>query len=369
MFAINDKPPAERAMGYLGLLLSAAAGYWLLARLGDVLIPPIVGLLLAYLVDPLVRRYERWLKNRSLAVFAVLVTMVAAITAVVLIMGPMVQNEIDAFRAVVLSIAQPDSPLHQQLIAKIPAGFVQKFSKSWWDPSFVAFFKENADVHDLAVAGLKRIVPGLARVLSGAMSLVAVVFSIFLSLVYFILFAADLGTWRTTWPKMLPTSTRAHVIQVVKDFDHEMSLYFRGQALVAVIMGIILAVGFVMIDLRMAILFGMFAGLLSMVPYLQLASVPFAGLLAVVTAVEDGRSVGVVMLSVLAVYAVAQALQDWVLIPRVMEKLTGLSPALILLSLFVWGRLLGPVGFFLAIPLSCLALAYYKRWLARTNDV
>ncbi len=351
-------------MGYIGIFLAAAAAYWLLKRLDDVLVPPIIGLLLAYFVDPLVIYYKRWLKYRSLAVFAVLLTMAAGITAFVLIVGPMVQNEIAAFREVVINAAEPNSTFRQQFASKLPEGLAKKISKAWADPSTIAFFKENENVHDLAVEGMKRILPGLRSVFSGAMNAVAVIFSIFLSLVYFVLFAADLRRWRTTWPKLLPPSMREQIVHVVHEFDHEMSLYFRGQALVAVTMGLILAVGFVIIDLRMAILFGMFAGLLSIIPYLQLASVPFAVLLAVVTAVEDGRSIGIVLLYVLVIYAVAQALQDWVLIPRVMGQLTGLSPIVVLLSLFVWGRLLGPLGFCLAIPLSCLALAYYKRWLA-----
>jgi predicted PurR-regulated permease PerM len=73
------------------------------------------------------------------------------------------------------------------------------------------------------------------------------------------------------------------------------------------------------------------------------------------------------MLPVAVVFAVAQTLQDMVLVPKLQGKAMGLSPWLILLSLSVWGKLLGFLGLLLALPMTMLCLAYYRRYLRRAS--
>jgi predicted PurR-regulated permease PerM len=66
---------------------------------------------------------------------------------------------------------------------------------------------------------------------------------------------------------------------------------------------------------------------------------------------------------VLAVFAVVQLIQDGLLVPKIMGKQTGLRPVAMLLGLFIWGKLLGFLGLVLAIPLTCLGIAFYRRWV------
>ena len=67
-------------------------------------------------------------------------------------------------------------------------------------------------------------------------------------------------------------------------------------------------------------------------------------------------------------FAVVQAIQDWVLTPRIMGKVTGLNPAVILLALSIWGSLLGFVGLIVALPLTTLIVSYYKRYVLEETD-
>jgi len=120
-------------------------------------------------------------------------------------------------------------------------------------------------------------------------------------------------------------------------------------------------VGFTLIGLPMAIPFGLFIGLLNMVPYLQAVALVPAMLLAALRALEgDGSFVGSIGLTLL-VFVVVQFVQDGLLTPRIMGQATGLRPILILLGVFIWGKLLGFLGLLLAIPLTCLGIAYYRR--------
>lgn len=142
-----------------------------------------------------------------------------------------------------------------------------------------------------------------------------------------------------------------------------MNLYFRGQALIASIVGILFSIGFLIIGLPMGVVLGLFIGILNMVPYLQLISLPITALLCVVWTVSTGGDFWVIFAESMAVYIVVQVLQDMIITPKVMGKAMGLNPAIILLALSVWGSLLGFMGLIIALPLTTLILSYYNMYV------
>ncbi len=98
-----------------------------------------------------------------------------------------------------------------------------------------------------------------------------------------------------------------------------------------------------------------------MVPYLQILGLVPAFCLAAIQALETGGSFWLALGLVGGVFIVVQAIQDLILTPRIMGKAVGFSPAMILLSLSVWGKLLGFLGLVIALPLTYVLLAYYRR--------
>ena len=115
----------------------------------------------------------------------------------------------------------------------------------------------------------------------------------------------------------------------------------------------------------MAIGLGLFIGLLNMVPYLQLVGFIPTILLAIVKAADTGESFWIILFSALVVFAVVQMIQDSFLTPKIMVRVTGLNSAIILLSLSVWGSLLGVMGMIIALPMTTLMLTYYQRYIIR----
>jgi predicted PurR-regulated permease PerM len=123
-----------------------------------------------------------------------------------------------------------------------------------------------------------------------------------------------------------------------------------------------ISIGLLIIDFPMAIAFGLFIGVLNLVPYLQLVSLVPMTLLALIGAANNGENFWVIMASALAVVLIVQAIQDFILVPHIMGKRMKLHPATILLSLAIWGKLLGIVGMIMALPLTTLLLGYIKRF-------
>ena len=151
--------------------------------------------------------------------------------------------------------------------------------------------------------------------------------------------------------------------RISQDIANTMNRYFRGQFLIAMLVGILFSIGFLIIGLPMGVVLGLFIGLLNLVPYLQLISLPVTAVLCIVGAITTGGSFWVLFWEAMAVYVVVQCIQDLLLTPRIMGKAMGLNPAIILLSLSVWGSLLGFLGLIIALPLTTLILSYYNLYI------
>ena len=113
----------------------------------------------------------------------------------------------------------------------------------------------------------------------------------------------------------------------------------------------------------MAIAFGMFVGLLNMVPYLQLVSIPIAAFLCLVATAATGASFWVMFAWVIVAYIICQVIQDMVLIPTIMKNQMGLNPAIIFLSLSLWVYVLGFIGLIIGLPLTTLIISYYCEYV------
>ena len=148
-----------------------------------------------------------------------------------------------------------------------------------------------------------------------------------------------------------------------------MNRYFRGQAFVALCVGILFSIGFLIIDFPLAIGLGLFIGALNMVPYLQIIGFVPTIILAILKASDTGGNFWIIIASAMAVFIVVQAIQDGFIVPRVMGKITGLNPAIILLSLSIWGSLMGMLGMIIALPLTTLMLSYYQRFIINRENI
>lgn len=162
-------------------------------------------------------------------------------------------------------------------------------------------------------------------------------FDWFLVLLYIIFIMIDYEKLISGFKRMVPPRFRDVLFGIFDDVKDSMNHYFRGQALIAFSVGILFSIGFLIIGLPLGVVLGLFIGLLNMVPYLQLVSLPVTTLLCIVCSVQEGIQFWPLWWSAMAVYVIVQAIQDLFLTPKVMGKAMGMNPAIILLSLSVWG--------------------------------
>ena len=151
----------------------------------------------------------------------------------------------------------------------------------------------------------------------------------------------------------------------MSDVEVALNNYIRGQGMVSLIMGILFCIGFTIIGFPMAIGLGIMVGIMNLVPYLHTFALIPTAFLALLKAADTGENFWVIFLSAFAVFCIVQVIMDMIVTPKVMGKAMGMNPAILLLSLSVWGTLLGFIGLIVALPLTTILMAYWKRYITK----
>lgn len=330
---------------------------YLVNYLSSVLLPFFVAWLIAYMTYPMVTffQYRLKLKNRVLSIF---VTMLVLLTLLIL-----------AFVVLVPPIVDELGKLKELLTAYFIEG-----SKQAAIPGTVAnFIKEHVNMIQIQSTlseenlsqAIRSLLPKAWSILTQSVNIVVSIFAAFIVLLYTFFILLDYETIANGWVGLVPAKYREMTVRIVNDVKDGMNRYFRGQALVAFLVGVLFSIGFLIIDFPLAVGFGLFIGLLNMVPYLQLIALAPTVLLALLKAADTGESFWWILACALLVFCVVQVIQDGLIVPKVMGKITGLNPAIILLSLSVWGALMGIVGMIIALPCTTIMLSYYKRYIKK----
>lgn len=330
---------------------------YLVNYLSSVLLPFFVAWLIAYMTYPMVTffQYRLKLKNRVLSIF---VTMLVLFTLLIL-----------AFVVLVPPIVDELGKLKELLTAYFIEG-----SKQAAIPGTVAnFIKEHVNMIQIQSTlseenlsqAIRSLLPKAWSILTQSVNIVVSIFATFIVLLYTFFILLDYETIANGWVGLVPAKYREMTVRIVNDVKDGMNRYFRGQALVAFLVGVLFSIGFLIIDFPLAVGFGLFIGLLNMVPYLQLIALAPTVLLALLKAADTGESFWWILACALLVFCVVQVIQDGFIVPKVMGKITGLNPAIILLSLSIWGALMGIVGMIIALPCTTIMLSYYKRYIKK----
>jgi predicted PurR-regulated permease PerM len=360
---LDNKPYTFDRVVRIGIgLIIAYVIIRLVGYLSDVLIPFAIGALIAYLLNPLVVYVQKVLKNRILSVIATLVGVLLIIVLIGWIFIPRLLNEIMHMGQLVTSLVN-NSEFASQVSGRIPHKIWDFINQIISKAEVQDFFKNDKLLDILSKVG-EKILPGIWSIITGATSVVIGIAATTIVFVYILFLLIDYDKYSKGWKKLLPYNLQQPISEFVVDFIDIMNKYFRGQALIAFIIGILTAIGFSIIGLPMAIFLGLFVGILNMVPYLQIVGVVPTAFMAVLHSVETGQNVWVVLGLVTLIFLIIQAIQDYILTPKIMGKVTGLNPAIIVLSITIWGKLLGFLGLIIALPMTYLFLTYYRRFLS-----
>ena len=341
--------------GALALAVLVVA-FFLLSYLSPVLLPFFVAWVAAYMLYPIVRflQYKCHLRNRILCIFLTLMLVGGVIAAVSYVMVPPFVEEMGHVKEVAARYIGKTARYQDSLPQS-----VETFIRKNISPEQIEKLLKEKDVQ----AAIKNIVPKAWNFIWSTAGWVINMIASLIGLLYFFFLLKDYELYSEGWLRYVPQRHRSIVSQIVGDIETGMNGYFRGQALVALSNCVMFSLGFWIIGFPLPIALGCFIGLISFVPYLQVVGILPAIILALLRAADTGQNFWLLIGGVLLVYIVVQILQDSIVTPYVMGNITGLSPAVILLSLSVWGYMLGIIGLIIALPVTTLMISYYRRYV------
>ncbi len=355
---MEQKYSFDKIIRFVGIAIAVVAVFFIVKYLSGVLLPFFLAWFFAYLLYPIVCFVQHKLRVR-VRVLAIAITMlfiIAVIAGVIwLIIPPMVSQF--------------------ELLGKFVSNYAeQQHYKDSIIPVVQRFFQEHGD-HIRSYfegGGFTSIVP---KITSNVFSLLGYTVDAVISIVascivilYMFFILKDYEYLATNWVKMFPPKSRLFWRGVMSDVEKALNSYIRGQGMVALSMGILFCIGFTIIDFPMAIGLGIIIGILDLVPYLHAIALVPTAMLALLKAADSGQNFWLIFGSALLVFAIVQIITDFFTIPKIMGKAMGLNPAVLLLALSVWGSLLGFIGLILALPLTTLIFAYWRRYVTKDHE-
>ncbi len=331
--------------------------FYITRQLSGVLLPFVVAWFIAYLLHPIVNffQYRCRFKNRTLSVAVTLILLVVVLTGLIFALGTPLAKEVSRM---VTMVGNYISGLSADTI--LPETWESKLRDF-----FAAYDWQSLLTIGNVSAVYEKVSPYLTGILGGSLSFLGSLFVLFIVVLYIIFILIDYEHISDGMIDMIPEKYRGVVSNLLEDLQTGMNKYFRGQAVIAMTVGVLFSVGFLIIGMPLAIVIGLFIGMLNMVPYLQAAGIPVCMLLGVLQSADTGTAYWIILLEIAAVFIVVQAIQDMVLTPLIMGNVIGMKPAVMLLSLSIWGSLLGIAGMIIALPLTTVIISYYKRYVLK----
>lgn len=345
----------DRVARIVFIAICVVGAIWVIDYLSGVLLPFLVACVLAYLLNPMVEHNCRLLhmKRRLVPTIVTLFEIVAIMIVAFYVFAPFVVAEV-----------------------KEMVDMLNRYSQMNTDGKFLseevhAFIRQHINVEDLSKLLTRdqwiNIISTTANntwsFVGSTLSILFTIASWIIVLLYLVFLLLDYDKIKNGLHRAIPARYQNITWSIISDTANVMQRYFRGQSLIAFIVGILFSAGFVIVGLPLGLIFGLFVGMLNLVPYLQLISIPVALVLCLVDSITTGGNFWVMLGEVAAVYCIVQVIQDLIITPKVMGREMGLNPVFVFLSLSVWAALLGFIGLIVALPLTTLVISYYKRYV------
>ena len=325
------------------ILALTLAGFWLIHLLAPVITPFAISVALAFLGDPLADRLQKikirnWQVGRTTAVLLVFMLMTVALVVVLLIVIPLLRDQIEHLvrkaPEILDWLAGTALPWLQAKLGLsgyvLDTETVTNALKSYW--------KE-------ASSALLTVIGTVSR---GGQAFMGWIMNLVLIPVVTFYLLRDWDKLIEGIRMLLPRKIEPTISGLAKEIEEVLGAFMRGQLMVMIALGIIYASGLWLVGLDLAFIIGIVAGLLSIVPYLGTAVGIIAALVAALFQFQDVFH----PIMVLVVFVVGQSLEGMVLTPRLVGDRVGLHPVAVIFAVLAGGQLFGFLGILLALPVA-----------------
>lgn len=345
----------DKFIRWAGIVTLVIAVLYITNYLSEVLLPFFIAWFFAYLLYPVVKFIENKLhvKVRAISILLAMGAAIAIVGGVIWLIIPPMIDQFDKLGEVLTRWVHQTT--HTNNLTMLIKEWLQD------NQTTIERFLKSKDFSD----ALKTTMPKVFSVVSQTATVLMSIVASMITLLYMFFILLDYETLTANWVRIFPKKNRPFWSALMKDVERELNNYIRGQGMVALCMGIMFCIGFTIIGFPMAIGLGILIGIMDLVPYLHTFALIPTAFLAMLKAADTGQNFWIVFGLAVLVFCVVQVITDMVVTPKIMGKAMGLNPAILLLSLSIWGALLGFLGLIVALPLTTLLIAYWQRYVTR----
>lgn len=327
----------------------------------SVILPFLLAGIFAYVMMPLVRffQYTLRLRSRGLSVILTLLLLGAVVYLAVIFIIPSINAEIEKTLQVISGYSSG-----QDILTMILPRNIRNYLNGgirWGN------FSQQLSLEKI-LENVKLLLDQVGGIINSTLSIFSWGLVFLIGIVYFVFILLDFENLGRGFISLFPKTLRPTIRTISMDLDRYMNNYFRGQALVAISVGILLSIGFNIIGLPLATAMGIFIGILNFIPYMQALGIIPLGLASLLMAAQTGENAFVCMLLGYGVLMIVQVIQDMIIVPRIMGQTMGMRPSLILLVLSIWGYLLGFFGMLIALPITMFIYSLYMRYVLQDEE-
>nr|WP_295351720.1 AI-2E family transporter [uncultured Prevotella sp.] len=345
----------DKFIRWAGIIILTLGILYITNYLSSVLLPFFIAWFFAYLLYPFVLFIEHKLHIhiRALSIILAMLAMIGVIGGILWLIIPPMIDQFDKLSDVLTRW------IHQTTHTNNLTAVIKEWLQN--NQEQIEHFLKSKDFSD----ALKTTMPKVFAVVGQTANILISIIASMITLLYMFFILLDYETLTANWVRIFPKKSRPFWQSLMNDVKRELNNYIRGQGMVALCMGIMFCIGFTIIGFPMAIGLGILIGILDLVPYLHTFALIPTAFLAMLKAADTGQNFWVVFGLAFLVFCVVQIITDMIVTPKIMGKAMGLNPAILLLSLSVWGALLGFLGLIVALPLTTLLIAYWQRYVTR----
>ena len=335
--------------------------YVAVQEIWSVILPFLLAGIFAYVMMPLVRffQYTLRLRSRGLSVILTLLLLGAVVYLAVIFIIPSINAEIEKTLQVISGYSSG-----QDILTMILPRNIRNYLNGglrWGN------FPQQLSLEKV-LENVKLLLDQVGGIINSTLSIFSWGLVFLIGFVYFVFILLDFENLGRGFISLFPKTLRPTIRTISMDLDRYMNNYFRGQALVAMSVGILLTIGFNIIGLPLATAMGIFIGILNFIPYMQALGIIPLGLASLLMAAQTGENAFVCMLLGYGVLMIVQIIQDMIIVPRIMGQTMGMRPSLILLVLSIWGYLLGFFGMLIALPITMFIYSLYMRYVLQDEE-
>lgn len=332
---------------------------WFVHTISGILAPFIVSMVLAYILSPIVDKCEQWGIARWITSLVLIIIALTLITLLVFFLLPIALTQ---FEGVLNALSQLAADFNNMIWGSKTLSMLERFGISAEELRSTLKGQVSPKLEDI----LQSMLTGMLSLLSSLSHFVTQIFYVVIVpfLTFYIMW--DLPTIGERFRLLFPKHHRPRVESYLKRADELIGRYLRGALMVAVLQGLLTGVLLSFIGVKNAVVLGMIAAILDLIPYFGLLITMV--LSAVVALFSEPPVIQKMILAVSAIGAL-HLLEVTFLAPRIVGSKVGLHPLLIILSLLIFSYFLGFIGLLIAIPVTALMILLVREWEAFKRGV